>query len=342
MAILKLQAAKPMQATVSIGIYGPAGSGKSFTSLLFAEGLAKARGKRIAYFSTEPGGVDFYAVDRPPRPGMIHPEKFEFDLVVTRSLADVLETVRALDPKEYGVVVVDSLSHLWKAAIEAYEGRHTKADTIPMQAWGKIKKPYKDLIDLLIFGGAFDAIICGRQKDAWEDDGDGKLKKIGVKMSAEGETEYEPNLLLRMESQYRGRKGEGEGINIAYVEKDRSQILSGRTLQRPTFETIAPILGLLSTESRPMETDEERIAKDGELLDREDEKAKAKADKSRALFSEFQASLLKADSLALLAAAAGEIKKQNRYLVEDHRKALLTVYEERRRVLVEAAVPETI
>ena len=39
--------AKAEQAALKIGIYGPPGSGKSFTSLLMAEGLAKASGKRV-------------------------------------------------------------------------------------------------------------------------------------------------------------------------------------------------------------------------------------------------------------------------------------------------------
>jgi hypothetical protein len=45
--------AKAEQAALKMGIYGPPGPGKTFTSLLMAEGLAKATGKRIAVVDTE-------------------------------------------------------------------------------------------------------------------------------------------------------------------------------------------------------------------------------------------------------------------------------------------------
>jgi pantothenate kinase-related protein Tda10 len=51
--------AKAEQAALKIGLYGPPGSGKSFTSLLLAEGLVKNTGKRIAFVDTE-RGTDFY------------------------------------------------------------------------------------------------------------------------------------------------------------------------------------------------------------------------------------------------------------------------------------------
>jgi pantothenate kinase-related protein Tda10 len=44
---------KLLKAALKLGLYGPAGSGKSFTSLLIAEGLARHTGKRVAYVDTE-------------------------------------------------------------------------------------------------------------------------------------------------------------------------------------------------------------------------------------------------------------------------------------------------
>ena len=49
-------------------------------------------------------GTDFYAKDVPER--KIHPEAFDFDALYTRSLADVSEAVKALDPATYSVVVI--------------------------------------------------------------------------------------------------------------------------------------------------------------------------------------------------------------------------------------------
>src|SRR5688572_4605716 len=104
------QRAKAEQAAIKMGIYGPPGAGKTFTSLLIAEGLAKASGKRIAYVDTE-HGTDFYCKAVPTR--AVHPEAFDFDALYTRSLTEVMAAVRGLKADEYGVIVLDSITHLW-------------------------------------------------------------------------------------------------------------------------------------------------------------------------------------------------------------------------------------
>src|SRR5262249_523484 len=95
--------AQPQQARLKVSIYGPAGSGKTFTTLLMAEGLAKVREKRIAYVDTE-RGTDFYAQRIDSR--RIHPAAFDFDALYTKSIAEVTSAVKSLDPKTHGVVVL--------------------------------------------------------------------------------------------------------------------------------------------------------------------------------------------------------------------------------------------
>jgi hypothetical protein len=98
-----------LKAALKMGLYGPAGSGKSFTSLLIAEGLARHTGKRVAYCDTE-YGTAFYGLEVPQR--VLHPEAFDFDVLHTKSVTEVLAAVRGLDPARYGVLVADSISHL--------------------------------------------------------------------------------------------------------------------------------------------------------------------------------------------------------------------------------------
>lgn len=328
--------ATPQQARLKVGLYGPPGSGKTFTSLLFAEGLAKLRGKRVAFVDTE-RGTDFYAQAVAER--QVHPKAFDFDCLYTKSLAEVDAQIRALDPEEYGVVVIDSISHLWDAAIEAYEGQMTAADTIPMHAWGKIKKPYKALLAYLI-ASPFDVFILGRQKNIFEDDG-GQLRKVGVGMRAEGETPHEPHICFRMEC----RQDEADttkSVNLMYVEKDRTGILQGKTKVNPSFSDIEPLLPLLGDEQAVQEDDEERKAKDAELLAKDEENTRKKTEKSKELFSGFRAALSGASDLEQLAEISAEIKKKRRYMTEDNRGALRMVYEDVRKTLVEAIAPEGV
>ncbi len=329
MGAIKFVKAVPLQARLKVSIYGPPGSGKTFSTLLFAEGLAKAREKRIAYVDTE-RGTDFYAQKVKDR--KVHPDAFDFDAIYTKSIAEVTEAVHGLDVKEYGVVVLDSISHLWSSAMDAYGGNRTKIDTIPMHAWGKIKKPYKDLINFLI-GSQFDVFILGRQKNMFEDDANGEMKKVGVAMRAEGETAYEPHICIRMEGR-QNPNDSTDSVCLAYVEKDRTGVLSGKVIKNPSFATIQPLLPLLGEVQAPAEDEDERIAKDGELLAKDDEKAKAKEDKSLGLFQQLQPKLMNASDLATLGSVAAEIKKANRYLLEEHAGALREIYKSRRDRLV--------
>ena len=255
--------AKAEQAALKMGIYGPPGSGKTFTSLLLAEGLAMASKKRIAYVDTE-HGTDFYCQKVPSR--SVHPEAFDFDAIYTRALTEVASSVRALNADEYGVIIIDSVTHLWEAARAAYDGRQTKIGTIPMQAWGKIKKPYKDLMAYLL-SSPMHIIICGRQGVEYETDEEtDELKAIGVKMKAEGETPYEPHILIRMEA-VKPRKTNEVATIMAYAEKDRTGILSGRSFANPTFETLcAPLMGLLGDKQAQMDTGDQSAAIDAETL----------------------------------------------------------------------------
>jgi hypothetical protein len=328
----KFMKANPQQARLKISMYGPPGSGKTFTALLQAEGLAKKAGKRIAYVDTE-RGTDFYAKAVANR--KVHPEAFDFDALYTKSLREVIDAVKSLSPNEHGVIVLDSISHLWDAAMDAYNGRKTKLDGIPMHAWGKIKKPYKDLVAWLI-SSPFHVFILGRQKNLFEnDDESGEMKKIGVGMRAEGETAYEPHVCIRMEART-NPENTTQSMYMAHVEKDRSGILAGNVIKNPGYATIEPLLLLLGDTQAAQEDEEERQAKDAELLDREDDKALEKEQKSIGILTDLQAKIATASKLADLNVVGEECKKQKRYMLEEHLRVLHELYRHKQGQLVQA------
>lgn len=262
--------AQPEQAALKIGMYGLAGSGKTFTALLCAEGLAKVTERRIAYIDTE-HGTDFYAQDVPQR--AVHPSAFDFDAIYTRSITEINKEIQKIDLEKYGIIIIDSVTHLWEAAISAYAGDLTKIGTIPLHAWGKIKKPYKEIMAFLL-ASSLHVFILGRQGNEFEvDDRTGELSKVGVRMKAEGETAYEPHILLRMEAE---RQKDADAIITAFAEKDRTGILAGRTFKTPTYDAlIKPLLGLLGKKQAAVEDTDAVAARDAEALDAQ-EKTKEK------------------------------------------------------------------
>lgn len=297
--------AKSEQAALKVAMFGPPGSGKTFTSLLLGEGIAAVEKKKVAFVDTE-HGTDFYAMRVPGR--RVHPEAFEFDALYTRALTEVVAACKALDPAEYAVCIIDSMTHLWEAAVNAYTGpKHN--GKIPMHAWGKIKAPYKALMQWMI-NTPLHVFILGRQANEWgQDDDTGETISAGVKMKAEGETAYEPHILLRMEGVKPLRddrktvKKNAEAVPTMFVVKDRTGVLQGRVIENPDFETVAaPLLGLLGKTQAQIAGEEETTAKDAEALRlAEVDKDKRSAELRRDYIARFQLATGKKEEIAAIA-----------------------------------------
>lgn len=309
--------AKPMQSKLRVAFFGSPGSGKTFTSLLLAEGLAKRDGKRIAFVDTEVSGSDLYALPVPSR--RVHPEAFDFDVLKTQSLAEMVRDVTALDPKVYGVIVLDSVSHAWEAAMNAAE--QTSRGTVKFGEWTKVKRPYKRFIKWLI-ESPFHVIICGRAKNVFEEDEKGDTKKVGVTMNAERDTLYELQVAIQLVPKV-NPKDPTQTTYMAYVEKDRSGVLAGRTLANLGYQHFEPILALLSGESAKLPDPEETALKDAELMESEDMEVREKvASKSRELLAVYSARMKDAEDTAALDVIARELKTKRASLIDEHYRAL--------------------
>jgi AAA domain len=271
--------------------------------LLIAEGLAHHTAKRIAFLDTE-YGTAFYGQAVPQR--AVHPEAFDFQVLHTRSIAEALAAVKGLDLDAYGVLVVDSISHLWDSCKNAYAGRLTRAGTVPLPAWSVIKRPYRELMNLLL-SLSVHVLLCGRQgNDFAEDQESGELKNLGYKMRAEGETAYEADLLLRLEAHKADRRK--PVVVTAHVEKDRTGILAGQSIPWPAFQNIAqPLLGRLGTTQAPVPTDDEVGQQDAEALARQELEHEGR---SAELAAHFTACFGQADGVGALERIGKELTPQ--------------------------------
>lgn len=266
--------AVPQREFFKAGFYGRSGSGKTLTSLLVAEALAKREGKRVAMIDTERGSVLYR---RTIAERTVHPEAFDIDILDTRSIYEALDAVENIDPNVHGVLLIDSISALWDAAKATYQGKLTSRGSIPVQAWGSIKKPYKRLMSLFL-DGEYHALLCGREGLEMEEDEDGSTKVIGKKLRAENETQYEPHILVHMVPE---RTEQGAFVIQAFVEKDRSGILTGKTFPWPTYDTFSRVVDVLSGDahSARLGTPEENSDRDAEAAERrrDQEEAERKA-----------------------------------------------------------------
>jgi hypothetical protein len=107
-------------------------------------------------------------------------------------------------------------------------------------------------------------ILCGRlgfEYEQYQDDnGKRQIEKSGVKMRAEKDLGYEPNMLVWME---RDMDLHTKVVSrVATVLKDRSQRLDGRQFPNPTFDTFLPHVDFLALGGRHEAVDTTRNSED--------------------------------------------------------------------------------
>lgn len=245
---MMLRKASNSHAYAKLGFYGEAGSGKTYTAAKIAIGLhqyAKLK-KPIGMFDTEPAasyliplfeaaGINFLVYDE------------------SRALSDLMDFMDEAE-KECSVVIIDSITHVWRDAqeshLKAINERKEKAGKRPIASlefhhWRIIKSVWGKFTDRFI-SSKLHCIVCGRAGSIYEyqtgANGRKELITIGTKMATEKELGYEPSLLVEMVKV----RDDGLLVNRALVEKDRTAQINGIMFDMPTFENFLPHFQLLN------------------------------------------------------------------------------------------------
>lgn len=227
-------------AYAKVGIYGEAGSGKTFTAAQMAIGLHKAANleKPVGMFDTEPAAS--YIIP------LFEKEGIEF-LVYdeSRALKDLMAFVDEAE-EACSIVIADSITHVWRDAQDSYlakmnakrrEQNKPPIYQLEFHHWKPIKAAWAEFTDRFLASHVH-FIVCGRAGSIYEyqkNEESGKMELIttGTKMATEKELGYEPSLLIEM-VKHRER---GKIINRALVEKDRTDKLNGKEIDYPSYES---------------------------------------------------------------------------------------------------------
>lgn len=232
MALLKKSSSGT--AFLKMGIYGFAGSGKTFTASDVAIGLAKKRGaKSIAFFDTEKGSDFMSSIC----------EKNGIDLMVHkgRAFVDLIEVMRECE-KEGVPLIIDSITHVWRDLCDSYQSKNKKK-FMSMMDWNIVKGQWKQFPDYYV-NSKIDIIMCGRAGNEYEttineDTGKQEMVKAGTKMRAEGETSFESDLLVEMEKVF---DKDQNLVNRAWITKDRTNTMNGKCIDFPKFKDFDPFI----------------------------------------------------------------------------------------------------
>ena len=230
------------QAYLKAGLMGFAGAGKTYTAKELAIGLhlhcikngTRQQGDPVYFLDTETGSdwvqKDFQDAGIP----------LLVDKVV--AFASLVPSIKEV-AEHKGILIIDSITHFWKELTESY-ARERRRTSLTFADWGWIKQKWGEFTRMFV-NSPCHIIMCGRagfEYDFFEDEaGKKELAKTGIRMKAEGETGYEPSILVLMErKQELLPKGGLVVSHTGYIVKDRGNVIDGKVFQNPKFEDFLP------------------------------------------------------------------------------------------------------
>lgn len=191
-------------------IFGPAGSGKTYTALRIASGM----GGRIAVADSERETSRKYA------------DRFDFDIcpLTSRAPADYIDVIRAA--ADYDILIIDSLSHAWQELLQTVDQiAASKFRGNSWAAWSKATPQHRALVDA-IMASRCHIIATMRSNTEWAAgaDGQGRSKpvRVGLKPEQGKGIEYEFDLLLELNVEH-----------VAEVIKDRTGKFQDKLITKP-------------------------------------------------------------------------------------------------------------
>jgi len=262
---------------------GMAGTGKTFTTALIAVGLHKRIGstKPIIIFDTEKSAK------------FLKPMFAEAGIRVlvkqSRTLPDLTKTMQLCGDGEADILIIDSITHVYEAFLNDYQQKKGRK-YLQFQDWAFLKPTWKREFSDRLVNCPCHILFTGREGYTYEqqlneDTGKKEIVKTGVKMKAEGETAYEPDLLLRMErfEEILDHDKPKRVWREATVIKDRSDQLDGKTFEDPSYEHFALVIEFLLTDPEPATATDSRPNADliGEEDDNRQARQKAKIELER-------------------------------------------------------------
>ncbi len=167
-------------------IAGPSGSGKSWSALSIATVLA--------------GDKPILVIDTERESALTYAENFNFQHLPWRPPFDPTELTETLKElgDQYGVVIIDSLTHFWRA-----EGGTLDMADGKFGGW-KSARPAQDRMVQALLGVEAHLIVCVRSKMEYLVENSGKkVTRVGMAAIQSDDLLYEMNAALEIDMEHR-------------------------------------------------------------------------------------------------------------------------------------------
>lgn len=185
---------------------GPSGSGKSYSALRIAKGIADQYDGKIAYLGTE-GSRDEYYSDR-----------FDYDLISLEppfTIDKYVEVIDAAVENGYSTLIIDSMTAEWKWLNEV----HDRMPGNSWSNWSKLKPKHRAFMDKILLS-PIHVISTTRSRTEWsteEENGKQKPKKIGLEAQADKDISYEYTISFQID----------QSSHVATADKDNTGMFDG-------------------------------------------------------------------------------------------------------------------
>lgn len=199
--------AKREQVWLKVLLTGASGSGKSFSALRLAKGIAEKCNSEIAYIGTEGSRDKYYA------------DKFNYALLQLEAPYSTDKYIKAIDEavaSGFKVLIIDSISHEWQWLNET----HDKMPGNSFTNWGKLKPKHKEFMEKILHS-PIHVICAARGKTEWTlEDKNGKQvpKKVGMGYETDKQISYEFTVSLMLDQE----------SHVASTDKDNTQLFDGK------------------------------------------------------------------------------------------------------------------
>lgn len=177
---MEIRKSERRKAKMKLALQGSSGSGKTFSSLLIAKGLAGNDFTKVAVIDTENGSADLYA----------HLGDYNvISLQPPYSPERYIEAINLCEKAGMEVIIIDSISHCWDFLIDS----HSQMVGNSFTNWGKITPRQNAFVNKILQSDAHILATMRVKQDYVLSQKNGKTvpEKVGLKAVQRDDVSYE-------------------------------------------------------------------------------------------------------------------------------------------------------
>lgn len=203
---MQLRQSERKRAKIKMALQGSAGSGKTYSSLLLAQGLTNGDLSKVAIIDTENGSADLYA----------HLGNYNvLSLQPPFTPEAYIKAIEICEQANMEVIIIDSISHCWDELLDF----HSKLVGNSFTNWAKVTPRQKSFVDKILQSSAHIIATMRTKQDYVLNQKDGKYvpEKVGLKAVQRDGVDYEFTLVFDIDIKH-----------YVVSSKDRTSLFMGK------------------------------------------------------------------------------------------------------------------